>query len=104
MTRLEKASFGEYIRLLRKNMRLPLRKVASQLNIDQSTLGKIERNDRKPTNELIEKLAVIFGTDVKELKVKFLSDRISYELFDEGFGDEVLRLAEQKIKMLRSKR
>jgi len=104
MTGLEKASFGEYIRSLRKNLRLPLRTVAAQLNIDQSTLGKIERNDRKPTNEMIEKLADIFRTDVKELKVKFLSDRISFELFDEDFGDEVLRLAEEKIKRLRSKR
>jgi len=38
-----KETFGEYIRRLREEMNLPLRKVAAQLDVDTSTLSKIER-------------------------------------------------------------
>lgn len=39
-------SFGEYIRHLREEKKLPLRKVAAQLDIDTSTLSKVEKGDR----------------------------------------------------------
>ena len=42
-----KQTFGEYIRELRENNKMPLRKLAALLDIDQSTLSKIERNERK---------------------------------------------------------
>ena len=38
-----KKSFGELIRELRENEGLPLRKVAAFIDIDASTLSKIER-------------------------------------------------------------
>jgi len=36
-------TFGEYIRQLRINANLPIRKIAAQLDIDATLLGKIER-------------------------------------------------------------
>lgn len=93
-------NFGEFIRNLRLEKNLPLRKVASQLDIDPSTLGKIERNQRSPNSFLIKKLSEIFNVDEKELKIKYLSDKISYDIFEENLGTEVLKVAEEKFKQL----
>lgn len=51
-------TFGEYIRSIREDEKLPLRKVAAILDIDSSVLSKIERNERKPTTEMIPLLAI----------------------------------------------
>jgi len=59
MSKQKISTFGEYIRGLRENSGQPIRKIAAQLDIDPSLLGKIERNEREPTKEQIKKLAVI---------------------------------------------
>ena len=91
-------TFGEYIRKLRENEKMPLRKLAAALDIDQSTLSKIERNERRPTKEMAPVLAKVFKLDEKELKVKFLSDKVTYELKDEDVGLDALKVAEQNIQ------
>ena len=50
-------SFGEYIRRVREEKELPLRKVAAALDIDTSILSKIERNERVAIKEMIPILA-----------------------------------------------
>lgn len=94
-------TFGDFIRKLREDKSLPLRKIASQLDIDPSTLGKIERNQRTPTSSIIKKLSKIFNVDEKDLRIKYLSDKISYDIFEENLGTEVLKVAEEKIKQLK---
>ena len=53
MSTLEKISFGEFIRILREDANLPLRKVAFELDIDTSTLSKIEKNERNANEQII---------------------------------------------------
>jgi len=96
-------TFGEYIRRLRVNAGFPLRKIAAQLDIDPSILGRIERNERKANKELITKIAVVFGQNEKDLFDKFLSDRIAYKIIEENADINVLKVAEQKVKYLKSK-
>jgi len=93
-------SFGEYIRQLREEHKMPLRKLAAKLDIDQSTLSKIERNERKAVSNMVPILATIFKIDYKELKVRFLSDNIVNYLSNEDFPIEVLKVAEQKIEYI----
>lgn len=95
--------FGEYIRELRISRNLPLRKVAADLDIDPSTLGKIERNSRKPPREIIEKLADIFKIDYNRLKTIYLSDKITMEVINEGLGAEVLIEASEKLDILKTR-
>lgn len=91
-------TFGEYIRKLREEEGMPLRKLAAALDIDQSTLSKIERNDRRPTKDMVARLAKTFKLDKKQLMIRFLSDRITYELADEDVGLEALKVAEQTME------
>ena len=98
-----KKSFGEVIRQYREEQNLPLRKVAAHLDIDTSTLAKFEKNTRHPTREHIIKLAELFNLDLQELTIMYLSDRVAYDLIDETDHEQVLKIAEEKIKYIRSK-
>jgi transcriptional regulator with XRE-family HTH domain len=96
-------TFGEYIRQLRVNAGLPIRKIAAQLDIDSSLLGRIERNERRANKELIAGIAKIFNQDEQDLFQRFLSDQIAYKILDEGADICVLKVAEQKVEYLKSK-
>ena len=100
---MERITFGEWLRQQREQRQWPLRRVAALLDIDTSIVSKLERGQRQPQRDYVEKLATIFETDAGALLVLYLSDRVAYELAPEGCSDEVLRAAEEKIKYLRSK-
>ena len=97
-------SLGNYLRKLREERRLPLRKIAAFLDIDPSTLSKIERGERYATKEMLPILADIFGQDEEILKVILLSDKVTYELISEQNSSEILHVAEEKIRYMRSNR
>lgn len=98
MSKNNSLSFGEYIRQLREERNLPLRKIAAELDIDTSTLSKIEKNERNVNEQIIEKLSNIFSISKSDLKVRYLSDKILYQLIGEENGIEILKVAEEKIK------
>ena len=102
--KLEK-TFGDTVKKLREEKNVPLREVAEALKIDTSMLGKIEKNNRKPTKQLIEKFAKYFKVSSKDLTIAFLSDTVAYQIMDEeDFANEVLKVAEQKVKYLKTKK
>lgn len=70
-------SFGEKENAkLRRAGRYVASKLVALLDIDQSTLSKIEREERKPNAELlIEKLSAIFSIDKKNYILALLVTR-----------------------------
>ncbi|WP_055436629.1 helix-turn-helix domain-containing protein [Lacinutrix algicola] len=97
-----KQSFGEYIRKLREGQNLPIRKVASKLDIDPSTLGKIERGERSANKEMIPILATLFGIEEKNLGLILFSDKVAYQIIGEENTNEILKVAEKKIQYLKN--
>lgn len=95
-------TFGEYLRTLREISRLTLREVAMSLALDISLLAKIERNERQPTRQLIKRLANFFKVEEKELVGEFLSDQIVYKILKEETDLNILKVAERKIKYLKT--
>jgi HTH-type transcriptional regulator, competence development regulator len=93
-------NIGGKLRKIREGKELPLRKVAALLDIDVAILSKMERGERRLTKEIVSKLAKIYGHDADELQVLFLSDRILYEVQDEEFGIEALKVAEKRMNYL----
>ncbi|WP_332910406.1 helix-turn-helix transcriptional regulator [Algoriphagus boritolerans] len=70
-----KETFGEYIHNLRVEHGLTLTKLAASLDIDQSTLSKIENQKRSIPEEILPKLAKIFKLDIKKLENEFYSEK-----------------------------
>lgn len=98
-------TFGDTIRKLREERQLPLREVADALGIDISMLGKIEKNNRRPTKLLIEKIAGFFSVNDKDLLIAFISDTVAYQIMDEeDISSEVFKVAEKKVKYLKKQK
>ena len=98
-------TFGDTVKRLREEKGLTLREVAETLEIDTSMLGKIEKNNRKPTPRIIEKFAEYFNVDDKDLKIAFVSDIVvNYVMEDEDFSKEVFKVAEAKVNYLKTKK
>lgn len=95
-------SFGEHLRAIREAANLSLKDVASNIGIDMSLLGKIERNERQPTKEQIKQLAKFFKIDRNELTKEFLSDLFAYKILDEEADLDTLKVAEQKVQYLKA--
>ncbi|MDC9721151.1 MAG: helix-turn-helix transcriptional regulator [Urechidicola sp.] len=98
-----KESFGEHIKRLREEHKLPLRKVASVLDLDPSTLSKIERGERTANKEMLPLLAELFNEKEKELSLILFSDKVAYQLMEEENPNEILKVAEEKIQYLKNK-
>ncbi|MEP6683924.1 MAG: helix-turn-helix transcriptional regulator [Parafilimonas sp.] len=94
---MNQETFGSYIRKLREGNNMPLRKLAAYLDIDQSTLSKIETNQRQPTKEMIPILSKVFKVKIKELKIKYLSEKILYQIQGEEHGLDALKVVEEAI-------
>ena len=85
--------FGERIRSEREEKQLPLRKVAAFLDIDTSILSKIERGERKPTVDLIYKIADFFNLNGDNLVEEFLSEDIAFTLYQKKNSEKILKVA-----------
>jgi transcriptional regulator with XRE-family HTH domain len=90
--------FGLYIRTLRESANLPLRKLASSLDIDQSTLSKIERGERQFTSDMIPKLAKVFTIEYKDLQVMFLKEKLLSDLTNQDYALEALIEVQKELK------
>ncbi len=95
------ATIGEQLRKLRENANLSLREVASNIGIDTSLLGKIERNERQPTREQLKQVATFFKVNEKQLIKEMLSDQFAYKIIEEGADLDTLKVTEEKVEYLK---
>ena len=96
-------SFGQKIREIRERKGDPLRIVSYHLGVDQAILSKIENGKRKATRKQVEILAEYYNAATKELIIDWLSDKIIYDIENDEFGIEALKVAEQKVSYLKKK-
>lgn len=99
-----KETFGEYINKLRVENKLTLTKLAAALDIDQSTLSKIENGKRNVSIDILPKLANIFNLEIKMLEHEYFSEKIAEMIYPQEEASELLKAAEEKAKYLRIKK
>ncbi|HOU97748.1 MAG TPA: helix-turn-helix transcriptional regulator [Bacteroidales bacterium] len=97
------STLGQKLRELREQAGLSLRKAAMQVDIDVAILSKIERGERKFSKELVLKLAELYKANSDKLIIDFLSEKVFYELENEEFGLEALKVAEKQLKYKKNK-
>jgi len=95
------STLGLKLRELREQAGLSLRKAAMQTDIDVAILSKMERGERKFSKELVLKLADLYKANSDKLIIDFLSEKVLYELEDEDFGLEALKVAEKHLEFKR---
>ncbi len=97
-------NIGQTLRELRESKGLLLREVGAALSIDQTLLSKIEHNDRMPTKEQVNALSEFYKDKKNDVIIAWLSDKLVYEIQDEDLGLAAMKVAEQKIKYLKTKK
>lgn len=97
-------NLGDYIRQLREQAEMPLRKLAALLDIDQSTLSKLERGERPINRQMLPIIAKTFKVDEKELIIKFMSKQVAYQLVDEKYAKDILIAAEEEITYIKKQK
>jgi len=97
------STLGQKLRELREQAGLSLRKAAMQVDVDVAILSKMERGERKFSKDLVLKLAELYKADPNKLIIDFLSEKVLYELEDEEFGLEALKMAEKQMKYMKQK-
>lgn len=98
-----KETLGEYIHKLRLDKGLTLTKLAAALDVDQSTLSKIENNKRSISLETLFLVAEIFGIDYKTLELEYNSEKIAQILYRTKDSSSLIQLAQEKAKYLKIK-
>lgn len=95
-------TLGDTLKSAREEKDLILRKVAAEVDIDQSLISKFEKNERKPTMEQIVRLAKFYELSERELIINWYSEKIAEELKYTESTFEILKVAEEKIKYYKS--
>jgi transcriptional regulator with XRE-family HTH domain len=70
-------TFGDFIKTKREQLGIPQRKIAFKLDIDTSTLSKIERNERAVTVAMLSILSDELKVDLDLIEYEFLKHKIS---------------------------
>lgn len=81
-----------------------MRKVAAEVDIDQSLISKFEKNERKPTLDQIVRLAKFYELSESELIINWYSEKIAEELKYTESISEILKVAEEKINYYKAQR
>ena len=95
---MKSESFGELIRRLRITNKLSLRLVSAEIDLDQSTLSKIERNEKQAPDYIVAPLSKLFKQDLKFMKIKHSSEKLFYALNEDEFSIEILENTIKRLK------
>lgn len=95
------ACFGKYIRKLRTQNGLTLTQLGAKLGIDSGALSKIETGKKQFDEACLPKLAKTFNLDLETLKSELISEKIAITLYKYKCNNNVLALAEEKVKYIR---
>lgn len=95
---MKSETFGELIRRLREEQGLSLRQVAGQIDFDQSSLSKVERNEMPAPPRVIKPLSKALRVGYKELQIKYLSEKLFYDLKSQDYALEAAEIALRRLE------
>ncbi len=98
-----KENFGAFIKKLRTDKGLTLTQLGAQLGVDSGALSKIENCKKKLDEKALPKLAKVFKLDLNQIRDEYFSEMIAYEIYENKCSENVLTLAEEKVKYIRTK-
>tara|TARA_R110002073_G_scaffold165790_4_gene322471 strand:- start:798 stop:1088 length:291 start_codon:yes stop_codon:yes gene_type:complete len=89
---------SELLKNKREAQGLLLREVASMIDVDTALISKIEKGDRKPTREQIDKLAIALDIEHSKLLKLWLSEKVYEDVKGEDLAIEAIKLTLKRLK------
>lgn len=94
---MKSADFGAFLKEKREAKGIPQKIVAYRLNIDTSTLSKIELGERQVNIDMIKGLSEILELDFKQLQIRFISDKILSDYAGQPFLKDAISVIMKKL-------
>ncbi len=88
---MKSADFGAHIKSIREGKGIPQRIVAHALNVDTSTLSKMELGERKIPITMIKPLSESLDVNFKDLQIKYIAEKIMKDFSGQPFLNEALK-------------
>ena len=88
---MKNAEFGAYLKALREEKKIPQRKVAHAIDVDTSTLSKMELGERQISIGMIKPWAEALSADFRALQIKYISEKIIHDFDGQPFLKEALQ-------------
>ena len=98
------SELGLRLRNLRTQKKLTLHQVSKEVDIDSPMLSKIERGERLPTIEQLQRLSKFFKVAEADLKVMHTAEKIIKEYGVNDTTYDAVRLVEEQITPYITKR
>lgn len=93
---MKSVEFGTYLKALREEKGIPQRKVAHAVDVDTSTLSKMELGERPISINMIKPWAETLEADFKDVQIKFISEKILIDFNEQPFLLEALEIVKEK--------
>ena len=93
-----KETFGQFIRRVRGEKEYTLTELAALVKMDSANLSKVETGKREFDEKRLSLLAKALSFDLPFVRKEFLSDQVAKKLYRDNDYNEILHLAEDKIK------
>jgi len=94
---MKSVEFGAYLKKLREGKGIPQRIVAHAIDVDTSTLSKMELGERQISIGMIKPWADTLEIDFKGLQIRYISDKIMDDFNEQPFLKEALKQVIDKI-------
>ncbi|MBK8686101.1 MAG: helix-turn-helix domain-containing protein [Bacteroidetes bacterium] len=92
------------IKNARLAQKLKMREVAAAIQVDAALISHWEKGSRKPTRQQLRKLAEVLSLDYRKLLIEWMSEVVLYEIKDEEWGMDALKMVQDKMKLYRKSR
>ena len=94
---MKSVEFAGFLKQIRQQKEIPQRIVAARLDIDTSTLSKIELGERQVSIAMIKGLAEVLNIDFKELQIRYITEKILKDFEGQEFLTDALKITLKRI-------
>jgi DNA (cytosine-5)-methyltransferase 1 len=89
---------GTYIKQRRNELGYPIRKIAEHLEVDTSTIAKVEKGERHLSCDLLPKLANALEVDLIDLENQYYSSKVIEQIQNYPRYKDVIALANEQLE------
>lgn len=94
---MKSVEFGAYIKAERESKSIPQRIVAHALNVDTSTLSKMELGERQILIPMIEPISKALGIDHKDVQIRYIIEKIKSDFKGQLHLKEALQQLQEEL-------
>lgn len=94
---MKNVEFGAYLKAQREEKGIPQRKVAHAIDVDTSTLSKMELGERPISISMIKPWAETVGINFKNVQIKYITTKVFHDFGGQPFFNEAIENIKKKI-------